>query len=135
MGSWCGIEELTRVRCPKCGSDLSDGPAMNYYYPIESNDVRATALAVRDLPLCVVEMNDRDTTGLVLTGGGMDLSWEICEGYIACGHYPPAHFADLPVYADRGKSEKDRRTIQACIRSCEILANWLNGRVIRLKEF
>ena len=95
-----------------------DGPMMNYYYPCEgiSGD---DAVKIAHLPLCIVEVDGE--IGLALTGGGMDLSWEICEAFICLGFLPPSYFCVLPRISGRGKSEKDQKTIQACIETLQIL--------------
>lgn len=93
---------------------VSEGPMMCYWYPVRSDDYdpedHATLAAqVRDLPLCVVYVDG--TYGLALTGGGMDLSWEIAEAFIAIDYWPPL-FVDLPRMAGRGTSEADQRIIR-----------------------
>lgn len=98
----------------ECDGYLStaEGPMMNYWYPIEISDGYDAAELIADLPLCVVQING--TFGLALTGGGMDLSWEICEAFTKLGELPPVHFCNLPRMAGRGKSPKDRYIISAC---------------------
>jgi hypothetical protein len=86
----------------------ADGPMMNYFYPVSDytpGDMNAWAAKLVDLPLCVVEIGDE--RGLALTGGGMDLSWEIAEAYVRLGYYPPT-WIDLPAMSGRGESAKDR---------------------------
>lgn len=77
----------------------AEGPMMNYWYPIglREEEIEA-ACAIKDLPLCFVKVDDVD--GIALTGGGMDLSWQICEAYVRLGYLPPVHFT-LPRMADR----------------------------------
>ena len=75
----------------------SEGPMMNFFYPLPSGAHDPAALAY--LPVCLVTLNDEP--GLALTGGGMDLSWEICEAYMRLGYLPPVHFADLPHMAGK----------------------------------
>ena len=111
---------------------------MNYWYPL--NDLyqirqilrdahalgpHAAAIAIVDLPLCVVRVND--AWGLALTGGGMDLSWEIAAAYVALGYLPPTHFR-LPAMCGRGSSARDRFIISAYRRSCQVQIGWLKGR-------
>lgn len=71
------------------------GPMMNYAYPCDVDDIGDAAAKLDGLPLCVVEHDD-GRTELALTGGGMDLSWEICAAYVRLGYAPPIHFASLP---------------------------------------
>lgn len=115
------------------GTLSSEGPMMNYWYPVKLADCEDAAWLIAHLPLCVVEFED-GRTGLALTGGGMDLSWEICEAFIALGYFPPLHFCDLPRMAGRGKSDKDKATIAACQESCRIAEGWAARKRERLAE-
>jgi hypothetical protein len=92
----CGkkyVASLGFSECPKCGeeSDLVEGPMMNYFYPCPfRGSMEDAAMALGQTCLCVVELGD-GTRGLALTGGGMDLSWEIARAYVSLGFLPPAH--------------------------------------------
>src|SRR5208337_4965409 len=58
----------------------SDGPMMSYYYPLPAfpSDVHKACKAIRNLPLVIVRFDGDDKkAALALSGGGMDLSWEI----------------------------------------------------------
>ncbi len=92
-----------------------EGPMMNYYYPLPDtvDQVNASDLLV-DLPLCLICFDENDRQALALTGGGMNLAWEICEGYMRLGFLPPIHFADLPAMAGRGQSKRDRWVLAGC---------------------
>jgi hypothetical protein len=94
------------------------GPMMNYYYPLESAPGEEGIRQLVDLPLCVVTI-DGDRHALALTGGGMDLSWEICEAFMRLGMLPPLHFAGLPGMAGRGSSERDTAIVRACVASAD----------------
>jgi hypothetical protein len=83
--------------------------------------------------LCVIKLRDGQT-GLALTGGGMDLSWEICEAFVKLGFYPPAHFARLPKMAGRGEDKHDRRIIAKCRESLKIKARWAKNELSRFNE-
>ena len=117
----CGAENVgSWQECPKChDTPGAEGPMMGYYYPMSGLGHGTTpedaARRISDLPLCIVKVGE--TYGLALTGGGMDLSWEICEAFIRLGHLPPTHFAELPKVAGRGRSRRDRVIARACIRS------------------
>ncbi len=103
-------------------------PMMNYAYPLGGRDVPDNVgTLLEHLPLTVVEVDD--TSYLALTGGGMDLSWEICAAYVALGYYPPAHFCRLPRMAGRGNSEGDRRLLAICREALEMQAQWAAGAV------
>jgi hypothetical protein len=92
----------------------AEGPMMNYYYPVPLRGApESAARKLAHLPLCVVEVGG--SYGLALTGGGMDLSWEICEAFMLLGYLPPVHFASgLPMMGGRGYVARDRRIIGAC---------------------
>jgi hypothetical protein len=109
----------------------TEAPMMSYFYPLAIDDPEQAARALVDLPVCVVSVDG--TTGLALTGGGMDLSWEICEAYMLLGSLPPVHFADLPGIAGRGTSERDRWIVAGCLRSCGVAARWSQDRARRIR--
>jgi len=76
-------------------------PQMNYAYPLpggaDPGSLQAE-LIEHHLPLCVVELDGEPV--MALTGGGMDLSWEICRAYMVAGFMPPYHWAKrLPAMA------------------------------------
>lgn len=156
-------EAYEATRCDKCGEAVlqgsgethaecdsdskcdgyvpgSQGPMMNYFYPLPDFDgSHNSALVLADLPLCLVSLRDdgsqgEEQWGLALTGGGMDLSWEICAAYIALGYFPPVHFCDLPQMAGRGQSAKDRRIIAACRKSLQARKQRTGSTLRRLRE-
>lgn len=125
--------EAEMQRCT-CDASISfEGPMMAYWYPLDGIDCEDAARKIAHLPLCVVQFED-ERTGLALTGGGMDLSWEICEAFIALGYWPPLHFCDLPKMSGRGTSDKDKATIRACMESCKIAEGWAARKRERLGE-
>jgi hypothetical protein len=88
---------------------------MGYAYPFPtcltwSED----AAKIADLPLCIVYREADSAYELALTGGGMDLSWQICEAYMRLGQLPPFHSAGLPAMCGRGSSERDKWVIAGC---------------------
>lgn len=100
----------------------AEGPMMNYWYPIDESegsyrtyDPERAAVKIVDTPLCVVQVGNE--YGLALTGGGMDLSWEICEAFVALGMLPPTHFADLPRMAGKSNEDDSRLVVAAMRRS------------------
>jgi len=106
--------------------EICEGPMMNYAYDLNglapyshgSRSPSEAAALLAGLPLCIVQAEFLSGDWhLALTGGGMDLSWEIAQSYIRLGFLPPTEFADLPRMAGRGESEKDRKIIEACKRS------------------
>ena len=128
-------EPYEAVECEECGGVYSDsgeekcplghplstgeGPMMSYYYPLPGfrGDPNEAAKRIVDLPLCLVYFPKEDDYALALTGGGMNLQWEICEAFIRLGYLPPVRFSDLPNMAGRGKSKRDQVIIRACLRS------------------
>jgi len=110
-------------------NDLDSGPMMNYYYELPNGDwSEDAARKIADLPLCIVYFEDSGEYALALTGGGMDLSWEICEAYIRLGLLPPVHYCDLPGMSGRGKTayseegrERDRIIVEACKESVRVM--------------
>jgi len=110
----------------------SEGPKMSCWYPCHVAD-EDEAVKLIDLPVCVVNVNG--TAGLALTGGGMDLSWEIIEAYTRLGQLPPVHFAgDLPAMAGRGQSDRDRYLINASVRALNEYAAMLTNAAERVIE-
>ena len=97
-----------------------EGPMMNSFYPCPFNDTDEAARAIAHLPLCVIVLEDGET-GFALTGGGMDLSWEICDAYISCGFLPPFQFCCLPDMAGKGKERRTQLILTACQRTAEVL--------------
>jgi len=106
------------------GDDLT--PMMDYLYPIELQDPEEaqSILYHAVIPVVVVHayvpQEDEWKYYLALSGGGMDLRWEICEAYIRLGYLPPVYFCDLPAMWGRGQSQKDRLIIDACLESIEV---------------
>ena len=115
---------------------LNEGPMMSYYYSLPGFDMSCddAAKLLVDLPLVVVEFQDSGDKALALSGGGMDLSWEICEGFMLLGYLPPIHFSDLPEMADRGQSAKDRWIIAGCRRSLQVAKHRAGLSLRRLRE-
>lgn len=122
-------------RCPRDGDnyrefDSAEGPMMNYRYPISSHVyTSAHAHKIADLALCLVESSDGHVF-LALTGGGMDMSWDICDAYVRLGFLPPSHF-DLPDLAGMTLNERTALIVAAVERSNEVLANWTQSRQAR----
>lgn len=99
----------------------SDGPMMNYYYPITQPDnAKEWAERIPDLPLCLVHFEKSDKWGLALTGGGMNLSWEICKAYMRLGFLPPIHFCTLPSMSGMKLTKENKWILAGCRRSLKI---------------
>jgi hypothetical protein len=124
----------------------SEGPMMNYYYIIPGGEewneaaIEDAACRIADLPLCIVRFSEShlatttEKLALALTGGGMDLSWEICEAFMVLGYLPPLHFADLPGMAGRGTGERDKWITDACLESCKVAAGWASSKATRIRN-
>jgi hypothetical protein len=125
--------------CSECGKLVEshdDGPAMNYFYelPDYNGDPLDDSKKIADLPLCIVNV-EGNRYGLALSGGGMDLSWEICAAYIALGYLPPAHFGRyLPQFAGMRFTQRERAVIGACRESLRCQRDWNVRGLQRLAE-
>lgn len=119
-----------------------EGPGMSYWYPLPRNDystgeLRWMAEAIVDLPLCLVYLDHEGKYGLALTGGGMDLSWEIAEAYIRLGYLPPLAFIDLPSFADLKLNERTQTVIAAFRETIKVMRKrleWQADKLDRLEE-
>jgi hypothetical protein len=126
--------------CP--GRVNAEGPMMNYYYPVPHLDyalrtrlggVEGAAKAIADLPLALVEflddnLDDDEKHALALTGGGMDLAWEICEAYMRLGYLPPVEFKPA-VMSGRGTSPRDQWVLAGCRRARTALIEVMQRRL------
>jgi hypothetical protein len=121
-GTIDGIDDW-REKCRDSAVENPDEwtPMMNYYYPLPrfEGDAGKAQLTVSKTGCCVV-VTIGDETALALSGGGMDLSWDICRAYIALNYYPPVHFCDLP---NQGETDT-AAVIAACKESCNIQIRW-----------
>lgn len=99
----------------------AEGPMMNYFYPLPNfhQDTNEAAKKLKDVALCLVRFNDAQDEDmeyvLALTGGGMDMTWDICEAFIALGYVPPRKYWRLPQFAGM-KMDTTKKTIIAAIR-------------------
>lgn len=111
----------------------NEGPMMNFRYSVDVRRVggpEEAAKAIYSLPLCIVDLNHGGYY-LALTGGGMDLTWEIAEAYMRLGYLPPTFCHDLPRYW--GKTNPvDRWIVEGCIRGVNVLFGWQEDRRERL---
>lgn len=118
-----------------CGSRTlyPEGPMMNYAYPLgERSFSPSDAAKLAHLPLALVDIEG--DWFLALTGGGMDLSWEICAGHVALGYLPPAHFAGgLVSIGDMGNREAEwfAPTLAAARESLSRAVTWATNDLER----
>ena len=122
----CGAENYAQQEadCQDCGEQFetyNEGPLMNYHYPIPAGEFsEENSARLSNLPLCLVEFED-GSCSLALTGGGMDLSWEIVEAFVQLGYLPPVHFCgDLPRMAGQVLDDKLKGLFAACEESLTI---------------
>jgi len=120
-----GEEYHHNVEDTNCRGYLNtEGPMMNFFYPLPHlthlNPDEAAKLIV-DLPLCIICLEDTNEHGLALTGGGMDLSWEICEAYMKLNYLPPVHFCDLPGMAGKRLNTRTKWILAGCRRSLKVV--------------
>lgn len=109
-------------------------PMMNYAYPLPGfrEDPEDAQARLEGLPVVVVLLDDEVV--LALSGGGMNLSWEICEAYARLGYRPPLQFCELPRMAGRGESDRDRALMALCVESGEVAKMWASNVVERMSE-
>jgi hypothetical protein len=128
------LEQLLEVEPYEHGSE---GPVMNFLWPVEHARVTPADAAynLRDLPLCVVVdgYDENEIVGLALTGGGMDLSWEIAQAYISIGFLPPLALLDLPNMAGPHPAWK-RDVVAAYRRGLAWMIENCQSRLTRLDD-
>jgi len=98
-------------------------PVMSYYCPLPNLRMSAeqAQAAIEDTNCAVVNVKDEYgdwETVLALAGGGMDLSWDICEAYMLLGYLPPLHFCRLPRFVGWKLTAHRAWIIAGCNRSC-----------------
>lgn len=112
-----------------------DGPMMNYYCPIELRyDMTHEAAADILADTCLVLVEVHGETGLALSGGGMDLSWEICEAFMLLGSLPPAHFARRLPKMCSTFSDMHRLVLAGARRTLAIQRDWANDALVGLND-
>jgi hypothetical protein len=133
--------------CEQFGEELSecedDGPMMSYSYELPAKCWRprepwtqADARTIAHLPLLIVYFSgDPSDAALALSGGGMDLAWEISEAFMRLGFLPPAHFAALPKMAGMPATDVHRWVIAGCKQSLGCQRDWADSALARLAEF
>ena len=106
---------------------------MNYYYPLEDEFDQDDAKKLLDLNLCLVYFEKQDFYALALTGGGMDLSWDIIEAHIRLGYYPPLHFRP-PRFAGMKQNERYESILDICVESRNIVKGWMESDIKDLER-
>lgn len=111
-------------------------PAMNFYWPVNLaygvSEEDAAALIDRHAgATSLVYIESFDTHAIVLTGGGMDLSWDICAAYVCCGCVPPMELLEgLPEFKQHG-TDMLRFILETCVPKA---AEFVEGRAARMRE-
>ncbi len=96
----------------------AEGPVWPSYYPCPFDDPHAAAVALKGIALAPVQVDGE--SGVALTGGGMNMNWDIAAAFVALGFLPPAEIAaTLPVQGDRGRSAGDQLITESCLASLE----------------
>lgn len=99
-------------------------PMMNYCYPLENEfEVPKNIKEILDEAgsITLIRKTSNDRYYLALSGGGMDLSWDICRAYTLLGYLPPLSYCSLPEFADMNmKTPRNKKVIEACLQSAEI---------------
>lgn len=115
-------------------------PMMNYRYPLPHFDDKHHSdedikKALEHVALTVVTDLKSDEKYLALTGGGMDMSWDIVKAYANLGFAPPAHFCrDLPSFAGNRLTKDNKDAIEACRKSLSAQSEWDQRGMERLKD-
>jgi len=140
----CGKAIVTNhnPECPECGQehDGLEGPMMNYFYALPHFDMDPEEAAKKliGVSLCLVhrldDVDEENEWGLALTGGGMDMSWDICEAYILLGYLPPLFACNLPDFAGKKLTTRAKLIIGACARSTRVAEGWAVSTRKRLRE-
>lgn len=115
-------------------------PMMNCIYPLP--DLRHSeqeAQALIEDTNCVIVLIRKDerypdTPYMALSGGGMDLSWDICRAYMLLGYLPPVHFCRLPAFAGKKLNGEAEWVVNGCVKSCEIAKNQAEYKITDLQH-
>jgi len=122
-------------------------PMMNYFYPLPDFEDKKRYEKLTDAEIkkrleaagAVTLVYDLESAeyGLALSGGGMDLSWDICRGYALLGYLPPAHFCErLPEFKGEDmKRPENKIVIDACKRSLDMVRYHAGEGLKRLEDF
>ncbi len=114
-------------------------PAMNYYYLVPELDRHwqpneAALVLDEHVPMTLVHIAESDEYAMALTGGGMDLTWEICWAYILLGYLPPTDHTSLPRMGGMKWNDRSRLIVKACRRILELDSDNIGYAQGRLKD-
>lgn len=108
-------------------------PMMDYRYPLPNFDDKLNKMEMDEVKEAVDKAGNmtlvKDLVNeeyyLALTGGGMDLSWDIAKGHINLGYLPPAHFCRrMPRMAGMTDTEENMDVIDVCRQSLHAQKWW-----------
>lgn len=117
------------------GDENWQEPMMNYWWPLPDGtfgESHASLLAESPFSCCIVYNSDTEEYGIALTGGGMDLSWDIAGAYVLLGFTPPASLR-LPSFAGLRLDTRHRIILSAMERSYRVLSNWMASNLRDLR--
>jgi len=121
MNFYYPLPNLDYALRTRFGDDASRALDAEQRLGAEDAGLHAATRTLASLPLALIEFTDANHDddnkhALALTGGGMDLSWEICEAYMRLGYAPPVFF-DPPLMSGRGKAPVDLWILAGCRRA------------------
>lgn len=117
------------------GDENWQEPMMNTWWPLPDfspSEDDAKNLAGSPFAMCIVQNLETDEYGLALTGGGMNMSWDIAGAYILLGYLPPVHLR-LPRFAGKRLTPTARVTLAAMGKSYRVMVNWMQSNLRDLK--
>lgn len=115
-------------------------PMMNALWPCEprygmTDEDAATAIDRYAGSTVLVTLNSEVHNGLqgiAMTGGGMDMSWDLCAAYICCGCIPPVRLlSSVPHFAGQRMAPMK----QAVLECMDLAADWLEARAQRMRSY
>lgn len=85
----------------KLRTDSTLEPMMNSVWPMREyrgNTAKDQLAVAWNTTCCIVEIESMpgDHPFIAMTGGGMDLSWDLAEAYMRCNFLPPTNLLPLP---------------------------------------
>lgn len=129
-----GYAEKWDLAISRTDEEIENGefePMMNHRYPLPHfNDKNLSDEFIKKAlnragSVTLIEDLESNEKYLALTGGGMDLSWDIVKGYVNLGFAPPAHFCrDLPRFGGDRLTQENKEAIMACRKSLSAQSGW-----------
>jgi hypothetical protein len=112
-------------------------PMMNTWWPLPDHanpdSEAASKLAAEPISMCIVYNMESEEYGLALTGGGMDLSWDIAAAYVVLGYLPPVEL-HLPGFAGLGHGVAKRVTMAAMERAYRVMSAHMQSNLRDLRN-